>query len=187
MQAESTKKSSKKKKKNKEKQDVKKNLPPLPAEAGKIAEKDLKGKFEAQRGRKDKMIDKPKEEKMKEPIKIQQRPKPAEPVKPDSKQPKQHPAATVRPDPPKIRILKTDTPSASAVTTMTQSSPMEAVSKGYPGLQEGHEVFSRLAESTEKLLQTVLSETEVSFKFHSYKSIFIGVTQIGFPFYDARA
>ena len=182
MQAESTKKSSKKKKKSKEKQDVKKNLPSLPAEAGKIAEKDSKGKFDAQKGRKDKVIDKPKEEKMKEPIKIQQRPKPAEPVKPDSKQPKQHPAVTVRPDPPKIRILKTDTPSASAVTTMTQSSPMEAVSKGYPGLQEGHEVFSRLAESTEKLLQTVLSETEVSFKLHLYKSIFLGVTQIGLPF-----
>lgn len=73
------------------------------------------------------------------------------------KQGKSSPMTNARPDPPKIRILKTDTPSTSAVATMTQSSPMESVSKGYPS----HEVFSQLAETTEKLLQNVLTETEV--------------------------
>ncbi len=91
---------------------------------------------------------------MREPIKIQQRPKQAAAVPSPA-------VGGARPDPPKIRILKTETPSTAAVT-ITQSSPLEPVSKSYPAMQEGHEVFSRLAESTEKLLQTVLSETEVS-------------------------
>ena len=146
------KKSSKKKKKTKERPELRKLEKPT--------EKETNGKVKQEKGKKEKINEKIKPEKMKEPIKIQQRPKQPEIVKNDLRQGKP-PSTNARPDPPKIRILKTDTPSISATTTMTQSSPMESGGKGYPGLQEGHEVFSRLAESTEKLLQTVLSETEV--------------------------
>eukprot|EP00795_Rhopilema_esculentum_P012807 gene12807-3546_t len=146
------KKSSKKKKKTKERPEMRKLEKPT--------DKETNGKVKQEKGKKEKINEKIKPEKMKEPIKIQQRPKQPEIVKNDLRQGKP-PSTNVRPDPPKIRILKTDTPSISATTTMTQSSPMESGGKGYPGLQEGHEVFSRLAESTEKLLQTVLSETEV--------------------------
>ena len=125
----------------------------------KVFDKDFnaKGRQDIQKSKKEKGNEKAKDERLKEPIKIQQRPKQAEIVRSESKQGKSQPAVNLRPDPPKIRILKTDTPNTSAIATMTQSSPMESVSKGYPG----HEVFSQLAETTEKLLQNVLTETEV--------------------------
>ena len=131
-------------------------------DGGKVYEKEAnsKGRQDSQKGRKGN--ERPKEERMKEPIKIQQRPKQPEILRNELKQGRPQPSSNVRPDPPKIRILKTDTPNTSAITTMTQSSPMESVSKGYPG----HEVFNHLAETTEKLLQNVLSETEVGWVFY---------------------
>ena len=162
FQVETSKKSSKKKKKGKEKQDLRKvdKLPAGDGSKGFDKESNTKARQDNQKSKKGN--EKPKDERMKEPIKIQQRPKQAEIIRSEMKQGKSQQFVNVRPDPPKIRILKTDTPGTSAITTMTQSSPMESVSKGYPG----HEVFSQLAETTEKLLQNVLSETEVgSFMF----------------------
>ena len=162
FQVETSKKSSKKKKKSKEKQDLRKTDAKLSSTDGsKPYDKESNPKTRQDSQKSKKGNEKAKDERLKEPIKIQQRPKQAELVRSESKQGKSQPAASVRPDPPKIRILKTDTPSTSATTTMTISSPMESVSKGYPG----HEVFSQLAETTEKLLQNVLSETEVGSLF----------------------
>jgi len=156
---ETAKKPSKKKKKSKEKQELRKVDKRLSSAGdgskGYDKESNSKGRQDSQKGRKGN--EKPKDERMKEPIKIQQRPKQPEILRNELKQGRSQPSSNVRPDPPKIRILKTDTPNTSAITTMTQSSPMESVSKGYPG----HEVFNQLAETTEKLLQNVLSETEV--------------------------
>ena len=121
-------------------------------------ESNAKGRQDDQKNKKEKVNEKQKDERLKEPIKIQQRPKQTELVRSEMKQGKSQPSSAYsRPDPPKIRILKTDTPNTSAVATMTQSSPMESVSKSYPG----QDVFSQLAETTEKLLQNVLTETEV--------------------------
>eukprot|EP00794_Sanderia_malayensis_P016560 gene16560-18237_t len=156
---ESTRKASKKKKKSKQdkQQEMKSRFLTGFESSGKNSDRDKMERNQAssKSQRKSEKSDKTsanKEEKLREPIKIQQRPKQAVVVQ------------SSRPDQPKIRILKTEAPSLCAAT-ITQSSalssPMETVSKAYPQMQEGHEVFSRLAESTEKLLQSVLSETEV--------------------------
>ena len=113
-----------------------------------------------------------REDRMKNP-KILQRPKQPEPLKttevkqiltkpPQEDQRQQHLPQRSPEKPkeqPQIRILKTQGPSTPTTATATQAT-VESLKEKYMELYD-HEVFGRLAESTEKLLQTVLSETEV--------------------------